>query len=44
MEQDFNYNNLPVRTITDGNEEIWFAGVDVCNILEYADSSQAIDK
>ena len=44
MEQNFDYNNLPVRTLTDGNEETWFAGIDVCNILEYADSNQAIDK
>lgn len=42
MEQNFNYNNMPVRTITDENEETWFAGIDVCNILEYAMPSNII--
>jgi len=27
-----------------GNEETWFAGIDVCNILGYADPKQAIKK
>ncbi len=44
MEQKFDYKNVPVRTVTDTNEETWFAGVDVCNILEYADTTQAIEK
>lgn len=44
MEQKFNYNELPVRTITDENEETWFSGVDVCTILGYADTAQAIEK
>lgn len=42
MEQKFNYNELPVRTITDENEETWFAGVDVCNILGYVMPSNVI--
>ena len=42
MEQNFNYNSLLVRTATDENEETWFVGVDVCNILGYADSHQKI--
>lgn len=44
MEQKFIYNNLPVRTLTDGEDQTWFAGVDVCNLLEYADTTQAIEK
>lgn len=44
MEQKFSYNELPVRTITDENEETWFSGVDVCTILGYADTAQAIEK
>lgn len=36
MEQNFSYKNLPVRLITDNDEQTWFAGVDVCNILGYA--------
>lgn len=40
--QSFNFENLPVRTVTDENEETWFAGVDVCNILGYADPYQKI--
>ena len=42
MEQKFNYNEIPVRTITDENEETWFAGVDVCNILGYVMPSNVI--
>jgi len=42
MEQKFDYNEMPVRTITDENEETWFAGIDVCNILEYAMPSNVI--
>ena len=42
MEQNFNYNSIPVRIVTDENEETWFAGVDVCNILGYADPHQKI--
>lgn len=44
METNFNYNNIPVRTVTDENEQIWFAGVDVCKILDYADPEAAIKK
>jgi anti-repressor protein len=45
MEQNFDYNALPVRVITDdNNNEPWFAGVDICNILGYSDPTQAIDK
>ena len=42
MEKNFMYENLPVRVLTDENEQIWFAGIDVCNILGYADSHQKI--
>jgi len=44
MEKSFNFNNLPVRVMTDADEQIWFAGIDVCNILEYSNSYQAIMK
>lgn len=44
MEQNFEYNSLPVRTITDENEETWFVGVDICKILEYADINQPLEK
>ena len=44
MEQKFNYNEIPVRTITDENEETWFAGIDICNILGYAKASTTIEK
>lgn len=44
MEQKFNYNELSVRTLTDENEETWFSGVDVCTILGYSDTTQAIEK
>jgi prophage antirepressor-like protein len=44
MEQNFDYNSLPVRTVTDENEETWFAGIDVCNILEYQNATDIIEK
>lgn len=44
MEQKFNYNELPVRTITDENEETWFAGIDICNILDYQNAVDVIKK
>ena len=44
MEQNFEFNNLPVRIATDTNEEIWFAGIDICNILGYAKASTTIEK
>ena len=43
MEQKFEFNALPVRTVTDENEETWFAGLDICNILGYANSSDIIN-
>lgn len=44
MITNFNYQEQEVRTITDVNEQTWFAGIDICNILGYADSQQAIEK
>jgi anti-repressor protein len=44
MEQKFNYENLPVRTMTDEQEQTWFAGIDICKILNYSNPNQAIDK
>ena len=44
MEQNFNYNSLPVRILTDENEESWFACVDICNILEYQNVTDIIEK
>jgi len=43
-ELQFNFKDQQVRTITDENGEIWFAGVDVCSILEYAHPKQTIEK
>jgi len=42
MEQKFEYQNLPVRIVTDSEDQTWFAGVDICNILEYAMPSNVI--
>ena len=44
MITNFNYQEKEVRTITDENEQTWFAGIDICNILGYADSQQTIEK
>ena len=42
MEQKFEFKGNLVRMKTDENEQYWFAGIDVCNILGYADSYQKI--
>lgn len=42
MESIFNYSNKPIRTITDENGQTWFAGIDVCKILEYEMPSNVI--
>jgi prophage antirepressor-like protein len=40
----FDYESKEIRTLTDENEETWFTGIDVCNILEYSNATQAIEK
>lgn len=40
--QTFNFNNNPVRALTDENGEPWFVAKDVCNVLNYANASKAI--
>ncbi|MEG2341351.1 MAG: Bro-N domain-containing protein, partial [Odoribacter sp.] len=42
MEQKFEFKGNLVRMKTDLEERYWFAGIDVCNILGYADSYQKI--
>jgi len=42
MEQIFKFQNLPVRVITENDEQSWFPGVDICNILGYAMPSNII--
>ncbi|WP_077463914.1 Bro-N domain-containing protein [Rodentibacter caecimuris] len=42
--QSFNFNSNSVRVITDPNQEFWFCGVDVCNILGYENSRTTIQK
>lgn len=42
MEQKFNYQDSPVRIITDSEDQTWFAGVDICTILGYAMPSNVI--
>lgn len=44
MNTIFKYQKQEVRTITDENEQTWFVGVDVCDILGYASARQAIAK
>jgi len=44
MEQKFLYAALPVRVNTDERSQIWFAAIDICNILGYADARQAVEK
>lgn len=40
--QTFNFNDNPVRTLTDENGEPWFVAKDVCDILTYTNASKAI--
>ena len=42
MEQRFDFNGHLVRMISDQDEQYWFAGIDVYNILGYVDSHQKI--
>lgn len=42
--QKFSYETQEIRTKVDLEEQVWFAGIDACNILGYADSYQAIMK
>ncbi len=44
MEKMFLYKESNIRTSTDGSGEFWFAGIDVCNILEYKNAPDIITK
>ncbi|MCX2962455.1 Bro-N domain-containing protein, partial [Rodentibacter caecimuris] len=38
----FNFKSSQVRVITDPNNEPWFCGTDVCDILGYTNSRKAL--
>lgn len=40
----FDYESIEIRTLTDETEETWFVAKDVCEILEYSNVSQTMDK
>lgn len=40
----FNFHSNAVRVITDPNQEFWFCGSDVCNILGYVNAPDAMKK
>nr|UVX87051.1 MAG: antirepressor protein KilAC domain [Bacteriophage sp.] len=42
--QTFNFNNNPVRTLTDENGEPWFVAKDVCDILGHSNASMALGR
>jgi anti-repressor protein len=42
--QSFNFNDSPVRTITNENGEIFFIASDVCKILDIDNSRQAVSR
>ncbi|THA05952.1 BRO family protein [Rodentibacter pneumotropicus] len=42
--QSFNFNSNPVRVILDPNQEPWFCGTDVCDILGYKNAPDALSK
>lgn len=43
LELTFDFENLPVRTITDG-ETIWFVGMDVAGVLGYRNGSRDVNR
>lgn len=42
--QTFNFNNTPVRALTDGNREPWFVAKDVCDVLGLNNVGQALTR
>ncbi|WP_439235147.1 BRO family protein [Lonepinella koalarum] len=40
----FNFHSFAVRVITDPNQEFWFCGTDVCNVLGYSNAPDALKK
>ena len=40
--QTFNFNDNPIRTLTDENGEPWFVAKDICDVLTYTNASKAI--
>lgn len=43
MEQKFEFKGNLVRMKTDENEQYWFAGIDVCNILGLENPTQTVE-
>lgn len=39
---DFNYNGNEIRTLSDDEGLIWFAAIDICNILGYGNAQRTI--
>lgn len=42
--QTFNFNNTPLRTLTDKAGNPWFVAKDICNILGHSNVSMALDR
>lgn len=42
--QTFNFNNTPLRTLTDENGDPWFVAKDVCDVLGLNNVSQALTR
>lgn len=40
--QTFNFNNAPLRTLTDENGDPWFVAKDVCDILDLSNTTNAL--
>lgn len=40
--QTFNFNNSPLRILTDETGEPWFVAKDICDVLHYTNASKAI--
>lgn len=44
MNELFKYEENEIRVVTDENGDPWFVNLDVCNLLEYADARQTVDR
>lgn len=40
----FNFKSSQIRVITDPNQEFWFCGTDVCDVLGYSNAPDALAK
>ena len=42
--KNFNYDSVELRTTIDNDEQVWFAVIDVCGILEIKNTTQVVEE